>query len=362
MSRPRIIFASIIFVAIVGAALLVSGAPLFERLNTLAIIGSLKEPPPPPFDPAGLIWSLATSSAQWRTRDSAASFVFQNKLWTIGGLDGNGHRDAQGVEHYWEAPHFNDIWSTVDGREWTQESAHAEFPPRRSMSIVEFNGTLFMIGGHSPTNGVQGDVWQSDDGITWRKVVDKAAFVPREGQTVEVFAGRLFMMGGVNYQQQKVLNDVWYSDNGTDWVLATSSAPWRGRWDHDTEVFNGRMYLVGGMDLSLRSFNDVWVTEDGFTWTQVTEHAPWQERQGLQLVSFKEHLWILGRLNDAADNFGPNDVWYSADGVTWQKTLIDPPWMGREDHSALVYNGRMHLFGGMDAEGQWRNDVWVSSE
>lgn len=313
------------------------------------------------FNPAMLSWSQATSSAAWQSRDSAASFVFGNKMWIIGGLNGNGHVDEAGIVQYWEAPHFNDIWSTTDGSTWKLEAAHAEFPPRRSMSVVEFRGKLWMFGGYSPTGGLQSDIWQSDDGVHWRQVSKKAAFIPREGQSIEVFHDRLWMIGGANYDLRTALHDVWYSDDGLDWVLATSSAPWSPRWDHDTEVFNGKMYLVSGMDLTLATFNDVWVTDDGFTWNLVTAHAPWEGRQGDQLITFHNLLWIIGRLNDVADSNGPNDIWYSADGVTWQKTDADPPWTGREDHAVLIFNDRIYLFAGMDSSWRWRNDVWFSS-
>ncbi len=313
------------------------------------------------FDPHLLSWLIATSSANWESRDSAVSFIFQNKMWIIGGLNGNDHIDANGTERYWEAPHFNDIWSTNDGIDWALEIEHANFPSRRSMSVVNFKDKLWMIGGHSPTGGLQSDVWQSDDGIHWNKVATKAAFLPREGQTVEVFNDRLWIIGGVNYDKRKALNDVWYSDNGIDWLIATPSAPWSPRWDHDTEVFNGKMYLASGMDLTLETFNDVWVTDDGFMWKQLTEHAQWEGRQGGQLIGFHNLLWIIGRLNDKADGYGPNDVWYSSDGAIWQKTATDPLWTGREDYSGLVYNGRIYIFGGMDANLKWRNDVWYSS-
>lgn len=313
----------------------------------------------PKFNPQLLSWEQATSSAEWQSRDSGTSFVFQNKIWTTGGLDGNGHV-VHGAEYYWEASHFNDIWSTTDGITWMLETTHAEFPPRRSASIIEFKGKLWMIGGYSPQGGLQSDIWQSDDAVHWNKIVSNAAFIPREGQTIEIFHDRLWMIGGVNYDQRRALNDVWYSDNGIDWVLASSSSPWSPRWDHDTEVFNGKMYLASGMDLTLQTFNDVWVTEDGFNWTLVTAHAQWEGRQGGQLIGFHNLLWIIGRLNDEADNYGPNDVWYSSDGATWKKTATDPLWTGREDYSGLLYNGHIYIFSGMDANWQWRNDVWVS--
>ncbi|MFA5744806.1 MAG: serine hydrolase [Candidatus Paceibacterota bacterium] len=317
------------------------------------------------FDPSMLTWTAVTTSAPWEARDSQSTFVWHDKIFMMGGLNGNGHVDANGVERYWDAEHFNDIWSTTDGANWVEEAAHAEWSPRRSMSVIEFHGKLWMIGGYSPKDGLQSDIWQSDDGITWTKVVSHAAFVPREGQTVEVFNDKLWIIGGVSYDKHEALNDVWYSDNGTNWVLATSSADWNPRWDHDTEVFNGKIYLASGMDLTMQTFNDVWVTDDGVNWTKIVTHAPWMDRQGGQLIAFHDLLWIIGRLNDKADGYGPNDIWYSSNGISWQKTVVDPSWTGREDYAGVLFNNRLYVFGGMGVDGdswRWENDVWVSSD
>ncbi|MSU74422.1 D-alanyl-D-alanine carboxypeptidase [Candidatus Kaiserbacteria bacterium] len=319
----------------------------------------------PVYDPSMLTWTAAITSAPWEARDSQSTFTWHGKIFMMGGLNGNGHVDANGVELYWRAKHFNDIWSTTDGANWIEETAHAAWAPRRSMSVVEFHGKLWMIGGFSPRDGLQSDIWQSDNGVVWTKVVSHAAFIPREGQTVEVFKDRLWIIGGVNYKKREALNDIWYSDDGIDWILATSSAAWSPRWDHDTEVFNGKMYLASGMDLSMQIFNDIWVTDDGITWTELNAHAPWASRQGGQLIAFHGLLWIIGRLNDKAEDYGPNDIWYSSDGISWQKTAVDPPWTGREDYAGILFNNQLYIFAGMGVDGdswRWKNDVWVSSD
>jgi len=56
-----------------------------------------------------------------------------------------------------------------------------------------------------------------------------------------------------------------------------------------------------------------------------------------------------------------NDVWYTADGVNWKKTDMDPLWLGREDHQALVFKDRIWVYTGMDKDWVWTNDVWYSS-
>ena len=285
--------------------------------GVVVIFGKPKAPPP--FDPATLTWSEVTKSAAWEPRDSAAAFVYDNKMWIEGGLDGN--NAPSGLHHaveYGDAPYFNDIWSSTDGHTWKLEATSTDWKPRRSMSIVEFNGSLWMFGGWSPIDGYQSDVWESHDAIHWTKAVSKAAFIPREGQWVEVWQGKLWMTGGVNYEARKTFNDVWYSSDGITWTEAPD-APWPSRWDHATAIFDGKLWMTGGMDLGAHkdnAFNDEWYTEDGMTWTKVTDNAVWPARQGHQLIPYQGYLWILGRLNDDIDG-GRNDVWYSKDGLSW---------------------------------------------
>lgn len=281
----------------------------------------------------------------------------------MGGIDGNG--TPSGMHHaveYGDATYFNDIWNSDDGVTWTLVATSSAWTPRRSMSVVEFNGFLWMFGGWSPKIGYQSDVWQSADGIVWTRAVEHAAFVPREGQWAEVWNGRIWMTGGVNYEQRTTFNDVWYTDNGVDWYKAPE-APWPPRWDHATAIFNGRMWLTGGMDLGVhkdRAFDDEWVTDDGLTWTQVYAHAPWPGRQGHALVPYQGYLWLVGRLNDDIDG-GTNSVWYSPDGTTWMEAPR-PDWAGREDHWVIPFRDRLWVFSGMDNLWHWTNDVWVSTE
>ncbi len=314
----------------------------------------------PRFDTRFLSWSLATSSAEWQPRDSAVSFVFQNKMWTMGGLNGNREVDSKHTVRYWEAPHFNDIWASEDGVHWQVMKTKAEWPTRRSISVVLFQDKLWMFGGWSPITGYTRDIWQSSDGIAWTKIVSSAPWPAREGQTTEVFQGKIWLMGGVNYDKRETKNDVWWSDNGIDWHEATTTIPWSSRWDHATVVFNGKIFLAGGMNLQKQTFKDVWSSSDGLNWELVNPNPLWQERQGHSLVVLHDKLWIIGRLNDS-DGGGVNDIWYSDDGTIWQKTQTDPSWLGREDHSVLVFKDRIFVFGGMDANWQWRNDVWFSS-
>jgi len=313
----------------------------------------------PIFRPESLYWKNITQSAPWAPRDSSEVFLFQNKIWLMGGLNGNGKVNGNHVVEYWTAPHFNDIWNTEDGINWTQVATSSAWAPRRSMSVALFQNKLWMLGGWSPITGYTNDIWTSDDGINWTKVVEHAAFPAAEGQLLTVFQGKLWKIGGVNYNERQAKNDVWYSENGIDWTKV-ENIPWKPRWNDAIAIFNGKLYLTGGMNLADETFNDVWMTEDGLNWKLVTDNAPWAPRQGHTLEAYKGYLWLIGRLNDTESGGGPNDVWFSSDGITWQKTNAVPEWIGREDFLSAVFKDKIWIFSGMDANWQWRNDVWAS--
>lgn len=308
--------------------------------------------------PDVLYWREMAAEAAWAPRDSAATFVFGGRMWIMGGLNGNGvEAKPDHAFDYSKAVHYNDIWSSEDGREWRQEAASAAWSPRRSMTVVEFKGRLYMLGGWSPTEGYKSEVWVSDDAVNWSRAVAQAPWPAREGHTLDVWQGRLWLMGGVNYQAGKALSDVWYSQDGTNWSQVPS-APWTARWDHGSAVLGDRLYVAGGM-LYKQTFRDVWSTKDGLTWERMPT-PPWTARQGHHLVAMDDRMYSVGRLNDDTEG-GSNDIWYTQDGKKWQKTVDEPAWLGREDHGVLSFNDRLWVLGGMDRNWRWRSDVWQSS-
>ena len=301
-------------------------------------------------------WTEVTTSAPWEVRDSGEVFLFQDKIWIMGGINGNETVREDNAINYWEAPHFNDIWNSEDGMQWNQVTESAEWSPRRSMSVVFFKDKLWMFGGWGPTTGYTNDIWSSVDGTHWTQEIKNAEWSVREGQLVEIFQDKIWLIGGVNYDNRETKNDVWYSEDGTTWT-EVEDIPWKSRWDHATVVFKGKLFLTGGMNLVGEVFNDVWVTEDGLSWKLLTNKPAWERRQGHAMESYKGKLWLIGRFNDI-ENGGPNNVWYSEDGIVWKKTVSDPQWKGREDFSSAVFKDKIWIFGGMDADWRWRNDVW----
>jgi leucine-zipper-like transcriptional regulator 1 len=311
------------------------------------------------FDPASLTWQEATSDAPWTKRDSHAVVVFKNKMWLMGGLNGNANVLAPNAVEYWNSPYFKDVWFSENGIDWNLAATNTPWSNRRSIQVVDFLGKMWLMGGWGPYINYKNDVWNSEDGINWIKATSSAAWPAREGHSLIVFKNKMWLIGGVRYDKKETKNDVWYSEDGINWTLATSSAQWSPRWDHAVAVFDNKLWLSGGMDLKDNVFKDLWSSEDGINWQLVTDNPPWETRQGHNMLVYKNYLWILGRFNDDI-NKGANDVWYSKDGINWQKTSEDPGWLGREDSGAVIFQDKMWILGGMNSKWQWTNDIWYS--
>src|SRR3989344_2358717 len=110
------------------------------------------------FNPDSLDWEAATLQAPWQERDSHAVVAYKDKLWLMGGLNANDYVIKEGVVEYWKAPHFRDVWSSEDGKNWKLVTENAVWGERRSMQVVDFKGKMWLIGGWGPSIGYRGDI------------------------------------------------------------------------------------------------------------------------------------------------------------------------------------------------------------
>jgi hypothetical protein len=199
-----------------------------------------------------------------------------------------------------------------------------------------------------------------------------AAFKPRMYQSGIVFDNKMWVFGGVGIAQETPrttftsLNDAWVSENGRTWIQKATNAP--ARSGHAIVAFNGKLWLIGGYASSWGKYkNDVWCSPDGVSWTCVTDSAAFSPRIYHCCMAFKNKLWVISGLTRISQGTGiitshSNDVWSSADGITWEKatdTALFPP---RCYHSSLVYDDKLWVIGGRDSLYNPLNDVWYSSD
>jgi hypothetical protein len=168
-------------------------------------------------------------------------FVFDNKIWLIGGED--------------RQTTYADIWNSADGIRWTKQKDRLPFGKRSNSQVVLLNGTLYLL---------DNDVWSSTDGLHWQKVTGE--IVKGEaifGYTAIVFDNKIWLLGC--NRNGRFSSEVLWSEDGKNWH--TQHAPWRPRGGIAAAVYQNKLYITGGKyggtpnHPDFRYDNDVWALE-----------------------------------------------------------------------------------------------------
>jgi hypothetical protein len=98
-------------------------------------------------------------------------------------------------------------------------------------------------------------------------------------------------------------------------------------------------------------------------WTQITASAGWSARESPSSVAMPDGSILLMGGEDGSGNF-KNDVWRSTDnGVTWTQMTPSAKWAARAYQSSVVMpDSSIILMGGKDGSGNLKNDVWQSTD
>lgn len=267
------------------------------------------------------------------------------------------------------------IWAMSSSEPFTAQEIVAlmqlQFLPHDGVGALVFQDKMWMLGGWNPNTALPttNEVWSSTDGSNWDFVCD-APWQRRHMAGWLVYNNRLWVVGGDdntgNYQ-----NDVWSSADGINWVEETDSVPWANRATQIVTVFNDLMWLMGGQTINLDPdvvtsgvvYNDVYSSADGVSWTLVTPHAAWSPRgQIIGNVVYGGKMWIIGGGTYDVRTY-LNDVWNSSDGVSWNQVTASAPWAGRQFHNIAVFDDKMWvLAGGTAASEGGSTDVWYSTD
>ena len=268
-----------------------------------------------------------------------------------------------------------------DGYAWELAVNPAEFVARDGLGGLGFNGKLWILGGWNPfpewaelfPTTTANDVWSSTDGVAWTLELLHAPWEPRHTAGYEVFDGSMWILGGDVFMGH-YQNDVWRSDDGLNWTETTHDAPWGERVLHITQTFNNRLWVMGGQTLppylgatETIFYNDVWSSADGITWTLETEHANWPARgMGYGTTVKDGYMWLLGGgtydTPEFPERLNYNDVWRTADGIHWERLVERAPWYSRQYHSQVVWDDKLWVMQGWSPALGNANDVWYSSD
>lgn len=232
----------------------------------------------------------------------------------------------------------------IPGGGWTQVST-AGPPPMADPVVLSYKGQLWEMAGQLAS------VYSSPDGRAWTQASGNAPWGDRLGAAGVVYLGKMLLMGGAFGAGAK--NDVWSSEDGSNWTQVTSAAPWRPRLGLCAVVFQGRMWVFGGADTGGNVFNDVWSSANGVSWPNVTQAAAWSPRTGAAAVVFNGRIWMMGGSTDFSQG-----VWSTADGINWEQAAA-PPWIPR---SRAARRSSAAASTCSAAGGQALFDTWVTDD
>jgi len=186
-------------------------------------------------------WVTLAEKSNLPPRFFYSPFVFDNKIWFIGGDD--------------VKIKYADIWNSTDGIYWVKQKDDLPFEKGGGRQVVEFNNKLFLLGN---------DVWSSTDALNWQ--LETAEIVKGEkvfGYAPVVFDNKIWLLGCNRNGQFS--SQVFVSKDGKNWE--GQKAPWSPRGGIAATVYKGKIYMTGGKyggtsgEPDFRYSNDVWALE-----------------------------------------------------------------------------------------------------
>jgi hypothetical protein len=240
----------------------------------------------------GAGWELVTGEAPWKYSDLPMTVAFKDRIWFLGGwyigrLPGHGAT--------------NEVWSSEDGKDWELACPAAGWSPRIAAGVAVLRNRIWILGGtenyyFGDRSSLRNDVWSSVDGREWRLETAAAPWSPRAYHQVVAMDGKLWVLGGGNYvPEYSAQNDVWCSRDGRHWEQITASAPWHPRLWFSAVAYRRRLWVLGGWSNNpSRNWGDIWFSRDGRVWHTLKTNKSWKERHEHSAYVFKDRIWIAG--------------------------------------------------------------------
>jgi len=185
-------------------------------------------------------WELVAATSNLPKRFFYHPFVFENKIWIIGG----------GTEQ----EKFSDIWNSADGIHWVKQAADLPFGKRQESQFVFLKDKIFML---------NNDAWSSTDAIHWNKEAERFVDGDIFGYSAVVYDNKIWLLGCNRNKQFR--SEVLVSDDGKTWT--SQSAPWSPRGGTASCIFKNKIYMTGGKYGGTTDHpdfiysNDVWTME-----------------------------------------------------------------------------------------------------
>jgi hypothetical protein len=237
-------------------------------------------------------------NAPWPGRHGAAWLVHDDRLWVTGG-------DLHA-----------DVWSSPDGIEWTQEATGAPFGPRYTPNAVSLSGEILLYAGQwwdGTEARADSTVWSSRDGRDWTQLPN----APWEGRGLIhgsiVHDGEAFLIGGglkevlpgPRAETAREFTDIWSTSNGRSWTHR-GEIPFPPRTHFSVVSTPHGCYVSdGSVGTQANLSRDLFFAEDCVTYRPVDTPDDMGVRHASAVAWFRDSLVILG----GPDARAGTDVW-----------------------------------------------------
>jgi len=99
-------------------------------------------------------------------------------------------------------------------------------------------------------------------------------------------------------------------------------------------------------------------------WESATLNAPWSKRDAHTALVFNDKIWLFGGVGGSSPDYTQNkgDIWVSDDGESWTLITENASWGPKRAHTSVVFQGKMWILGGVGNGERYKNDVWRSND
>jgi hypothetical protein len=292
-------------------------------------------------------WRRVPHLGTWQPRDGAGLLQLNGALYLLGG--------------WLHGPVTNEVWRTVDLVQW-EFLGYAPWPARHAAAWLVHDNRLWVIGGD-----LYDDVWSSPDGLQWTQEASAAPFGRRYTPNAASIGGQLVVYAGQDWLPvdwcherpdcaARGLRSVWTSRDGRQWAQATPQAPWEGRaLVHGSAVHEGRIWMIGGglkvappgerYTETSAEFTDVWSSADGQDWRLEASHAGFTGRTHFSVLATR-HGCFVSDGSVGTQLSVSNELFHASDCRRYSALPVPAGLPARHASSLVEFNGSLVLLGG----------------
>ncbi len=255
------------------------------------------------FSETGYSWTRIALPQPLLNKSGMAFAFFHDRLWGIGGNPVDNDSPSTGT--------VNEIVASNNGMAWEMAAADPALTPRSHAATTVFKERLWVVGGFDYDGEGMNDVWASDDGLAWDCILPAAPFTGRGRHGLHVLNDALYLIGGERYWYDDGVSDIWRSTDGIVWEELTHFA-FPARAGLASAAGNGALWVFGGGREWEGVQKDLWLSFDGADWRQESYAPALPARRDASMLFEAGRLWLAGGLNEegpALTNL--SDVWYA---------------------------------------------------